>query len=466
MATIFVSQSSERDTLAKVGDWLSRHQRAISRVQWAVVTCYFTLLLMPLFFDLPDNQSSTWSNFTRFAQFIFWGLWWPSVILLTALVGRVWCGLLCPEGALSEWASGHGRGKGLPRWIQWKGWPVAGFLTTTIYGQLTSVYQYPKPAALILGGSTAVAMIVGYSYGKNKRVWCRFLCPVSGVFAVLAKISVFQFVVDEPAWKRHQAQGKKPLPVNCAPLVPLRTMTSSSPCHMCGRCSNFRGAIRLRLRSPAYEIVYVCGEQANPWESVLIITGLIGLALGAFQWAASPWFTAIKEYAATYLIDHQVLWPLESSAPWWLLTNYPSNSDVMTLLDGSCLLVFLLTAATVVAAMLAFCILTTACVLGQASYKAFHHLVQTLIPLAAAGLFVGLTSLTVSQLQNEGIVLWGVAQIRVTLLLTASIFTLVLSWRVSGIYCSSQQRRYAAVVPMAAAICIPNIGWALLFWVW
>ena len=255
MATIFVAPSPQRDALAKVGDWLSHHQRAISRVQWAVVVVYFSLLLIPLFFDVPDNRASIWNNVTRFAQFIFWGLWWPSVILLTALVGRIWCGLLCPEGALSEWASSHGRGKSLPRWIQWKGWPIAGFLTTTIYGQLTSVYQYPKPAALILGGSTAVAMVVGYKYGKNKRVWCRFLCPVSGVFAVLAKMSMFQFVVDEPAWTSHQALGEKPTPVNCAPLVPLRTMTSSSPCHMCGRCSNFRGAIRLRRRSPAYEII-------------------------------------------------------------------------------------------------------------------------------------------------------------------------------------------------------------------
>ncbi len=149
---------------------------------------FTVLLVIPAWLPLPDGQARLLDDLTLLAQFVFWGLWWPFVLLSVVLFGRLWCGLLCPEGALSEWASRHGRGGGVPRWMRWGGWPTLGFLLTTLYGQLISVYDYAQAALLILGGSTLAAMLVGWLYGRGKRVWCRYLCPVSGVFALLAKL--------------------------------------------------------------------------------------------------------------------------------------------------------------------------------------------------------------------------------------------------------------------------------------
>ena len=108
---------------------------------------------------------------------------------------------------MTEAASRFGRGSRVPRWITWKGWPFVAFALTTVYGQMVSVYQYPKPALLILGGSTLGAIVVGYLYGRNNRVWCRYLCPVNGVFGVLAKLAPVHFRVDEEAWARSRRSG-------------------------------------------------------------------------------------------------------------------------------------------------------------------------------------------------------------------------------------------------------------------
>lgn len=203
------------DIWARIGDSLQHHQRTIRTVQWTVVAVYIVLLVVPALLPLPSNAAYLWTNFTRFAQFIFWGIWWPFVILATALVGRVWCGLFCPEGTITEFASSLGKGKATPQWITWPAWHTIAFASTTVYGQMVSVYQYARPTLLILGGSTVAAAIVGYLYGRNKCVWCRYLCPVGGVFSLLAKLAPLHFRVDPEQWRISELAGSKPGPVNC-----------------------------------------------------------------------------------------------------------------------------------------------------------------------------------------------------------------------------------------------------------
>ena len=182
---------------------MRRHRRAILAVQWVVVLSYLVLVTVPAFLPLPPSGAGILSNLTLFAQFAFWGIWWPFVMLSMMLIGRVWCGVLCPEGALSEWASRRGLGLAIPRWMRWSGWPFVAFVSTTVYGQLVSVYEYPKAVLLVLGGSTVAAVGIGFVYGRGKRVWCRHLCPANGVFALLARIAPVHFALDEQAWRRH-----------------------------------------------------------------------------------------------------------------------------------------------------------------------------------------------------------------------------------------------------------------------
>src|SRR4051812_37145289 len=227
--------SGLRGRLAAFGDLMARRRAVIQAVQWVVVGCYAVLVAVPAFLPLPPRTAHIWNDLTLFAQFAFWGIWWPFVLLSMVLIGRTWCGVFCPEGALTEFASRRSLGRAVPRWITWRGWPFTAFVCTTVYGQMVSVYQYPAPVLVVLGGSTLAAIAVGLVYGRNKRVWCRYLCPVTGVFALLAKLAPVSFQVDPAAWAASQRRGERPNPVICAPLVPIRTMRGASGCHMCGR---------------------------------------------------------------------------------------------------------------------------------------------------------------------------------------------------------------------------------------
>ena len=449
--------------LAEFGHWLQRHGGVVRGVQWAVVAVYLVLVAVPAFLPLPDRTAHIWTNLTVFAQFAFWGVWWPFVLVSMVLVGRAWCGILCPEGTLTEFASRWSLGRAVPRWITWGGWPFLAFAGTTVYGQMVSVYGYPKPVLAVLGGSTAAAVAVGFVYGRNKRVWCRYLCPVNGVFAVLAKLAPVSFQVDRPAW----AASDKPrnASFNCAPLVPVKTMRGAGACHMCGRCNGYRGAVRLARRSPAHEIVHVAGSEPSLDQTVLILFGMMGLAAGAFQWSSSPWFVDAKQWLATWLIGHGVTWPLETSLPWFVLTNYPDHNDVLSLLDGGLLLAYIAAATVVLGVGLSALVAVGTRMLGVWSWGRFHHLTQTLIPIAGCGVFLGLSALTVGFLRGEGFVVPHVAEARAALLVGASLWSARLAWQVAGLSAGGL-RQTGATACIAAAAALSVSGWVLLFWIW
>lgn len=142
---------------ARFADFLRDHAPLLRKLQWGIVAIYAFLLIVPVFLPLPGNTASVFNNLTVLAQFAFWGIWWPFVLVSMPIMGRAWCGWFCPEGMLTEWASERGQGRAIPKWMRWGGWPFVAFALTTVYGQLVSVYQYPLAVLAVLGGSTVAA---------------------------------------------------------------------------------------------------------------------------------------------------------------------------------------------------------------------------------------------------------------------------------------------------------------------
>ncbi len=398
--------------LARVGLAMRRHQRLIHGLQWVVVVLYFSLLIYPAFLPLAPEDAHVYDNLRLFAQFLFWGVWWPFVMLSTMLLGRVWCGVFCPEGTLTELASRHGLGRPIPRWIRWRGWPFTAFVCTTVYGQLVSVYEYPQAALLVLGGSTVAAVAVGLVYGRGSRVWCRYLCPANGVFGLLAKIAPVHFRVNEELWKHDRQRSAA---VNCAPLIDIAHMKSASACHSCGRCSGEHGAVELALRSPVRDILGSSARQVRTEEAITLIFGVIGVATAAFLWSSSTRFVQIKTALADWLIAQDSWALLQDNAPWWLLTHYPAAHDVFTWLDGVCILGFVLGGGGALG-LAVWAALWLAARVQRDPALTWQRLSLALVPMAGVGVFLGLSMLTLTHLKAEGVMLAWVPAVRGALL--------------------------------------------------
>jgi hypothetical protein len=196
-----------------------------------------------------------------------------------------------------------------------------------------------------------------------------------------------------------------------------------------------------------------------------LLFGVIGLAMGAFQWTVSPWFVSLKQAAATWLVEHDSYWLLQADAPWWLLTHYPQANDLFSWLDGLLILSYLAVSALLLGGGL-WLLLRAAALLVSRTGNTFEHLALSLIPLGASGLFLGLSATTVKLLRYEGLALAWVQPARAGLLVAAIVWSLWLGWQVLGRHGARGLNRLAAFSCLALGSAGVGYGWWLQFWGW
>jgi hypothetical protein len=158
------------------------------------------------------------------------------------------------------------------------------------------------------------------------------------------------------------------------------------------------------------------------------------------------------------------MWPLAAHLPWFLLTNYPGNNDVLTPLDGGLIIGYIGAVAVLIGLATSACLALAARALGPWRSARFHHLAQGLLPIAGCGVFLGLSALTVTMLRAEGFALGFVTPLRIAFLAGAALWSCMLCWQIAGVHTHSRPRQAVAIVPSSAAIAIGVTTWALLFW--
>ena len=241
-------------------------------------------------------------------------------------------------------------------------------------------------------------------------------------------------------------------------------MTGNAECHACGRCAGHLDAVTVASRSPNAEVLDERTE-VSAWDAVLIVVGAIGIAIGAFQWSASPWFVQAKLHATELIVDHGPAWLLSDTAPWWLMTHYPEANDVFTWLDGALIVAYIATVALVLSVATFALLYAAALASPTPRARRVWRLAHALIPLAGLGVFLGLSSLTVTLARAEGLSLGWVPWARGALLCVGAGWSAYLFWRMLATV-PSTPRRCAAFVACIGAIAITVGAWAVLFYVW
>lgn len=214
----------------------------------------FTLAVLAGFFGTPAGSRN-------FGIVFVWIVWWALlIIILVPFFGRVWC-TICPLPAPGEWLQRRGivrrtpgklhtLGKRFPNrfknmWLQ-----NFGFLGIASFSAI--ILTRPNISAGVLLAFVLAAL--GLSLVYEKRVFCRYVCPVGGFIGLYAMMAPLELRVRD--CKTCLEHGAKDCVVGndkgygCPWMVYPGNLKRNTYCGLCFECIKTcpKDNISLRLR--------------------------------------------------------------------------------------------------------------------------------------------------------------------------------------------------------------------------
>ncbi len=186
-----------------------------------ILAVVFFIAITVLFLD-PAGVVYKWFGWTAKAQFL------PAIlslnllviiltVIVTLVLGRVYCSVICPLGVFQDIVSNiSGRRKGKKNrftssrevaWLRYLVWTL--FFAAVIFGVqafvaliepysafgriVTSIKHPMLPTAIIAAVTLVVIAILAW---RNGRTWCNTICPVGTLLSFFSRCAMFRPVID------------------------------------------------------------------------------------------------------------------------------------------------------------------------------------------------------------------------------------------------------------------------------
>lgn len=458
--TGFRRDGSLRGLAARIEGFLVRHRRQVTLVHIGMFALFAALMIAPLWLATPGEDAGILNNVTRFANFAVWGLWFPLVFLSVVFAGRSWCGLLCPMGAASEWASRIGPNWAIPRWVQWPGTPVVSFVLVTIWAQTAGARDHALAMAIVFGSTLVAALLLGFFFGRGKRAWCRHMCPIGLLLGVYSRIGALDFTPKRP----QQGGDRWTERTVCPTMIDLDRKTETRHCIACYRCVSppAKGGLYLRLRRLGEEIASIRDHHPNLSEVLFLFIGT-GAALGGFLWLVLDSYQALRRAVGDWAITHGWYW-IGNPGPVWLMANYPQEREVFRWLDFVLIVGYMLAWTAIMTAVMSTATAAAAWLSGRLGgdrgfAERFVELGYQFLPVAMVSLLLGLGSKLFAALAEFGAGTLSIQALKAALFAAGWLWSLRLAERLLAHQGVPVRTRWLAMIPGVLGSIAVGIAW-------
>jgi len=214
--------------------------RLFQPVLMLMTLAVFTLAVIAGMFGTPVGSRN-------FGIIFVWIVWWALlIIILVPAAGRLWCAI-CPIPAPGEWLQRQGivrrfMGKPLTLGLRWPRrfkniWlQNAGFLLIAVFS--TVILTRPGVSAWLLLGFVLAAVVLSLLF--EKRVFCRYVCPVGGFIGLYSMASPLALrVKDTQVCLDHTTKDcvkGNDLGYGCPWITYPGALTRNTACGLCTEC--------------------------------------------------------------------------------------------------------------------------------------------------------------------------------------------------------------------------------------
>lgn len=270
----------------------------------------FLLAVMTGLFGTPVGSKN-------FAIIFVWIVWWALLkIVLVPLTGRLWC-TMCPIPAPGEWLQRRGivvkRGneplslaKKWPRrldnvWLQ-----NIGLLAVTVFSPI--ILTLPSVTGIVLLTFIVIAVVLSLVF--ERRVFCRYFCPVGGFVGLYSLVSPLELRVKDPEVCRNHREKECYLGsaegYGCPWMVKPWKLQRNAYCGLCTECLKTcpKDNVAINLRPFGSDLLVESGRGlGEAYNALIMLTAALvysAIFLGPWGW--------LKDWASVASISGRALY--------------------------------------------------------------------------------------------------------------------------------------------------------------
>lgn len=261
---------------------LGENKKHLPTMLWAARLLNLIIIIVMVYFGW--NVFSEDAQYTNLTSFLIWVVWWPMIIFMVLLAGRLWCSM-CHLKLIADNLDGFGLKLKVPQWIIKSGTTITIIMVMAIFILHSSVESYGVNNFAYL---SVIYLIILTSYTAiiallfERHAFCKYFCPLVGFLGNYTRCSPTELRSADPS-KCKTCKDKECIK-HCANKLYIGTMDSQQQegCLLCMECVKHcpKNNITFRFRNFFKGIWDSPKRSIGGTFAVIVVLGILTVELG------------------------------------------------------------------------------------------------------------------------------------------------------------------------------------------